>query len=172
MLVIDSFRFKIQTFSILLLAALFLIGCRDETRSEIVPSKAKKSVYFPNQIGSQPVFLQLAIEPNEKASGLMFRKQLASNHGLCFISDRPKQQSFWMRNTQIPLDLAHFDANGILVEVQQLYPYDETPVKSRHLEIQYSIEMNQGWFKQHKIKPGSRLNLNLLQQAIEARGGL
>ena len=57
-----------------------------------------------------------------------------------------------MRNTQIPLDLAHFDANGILVEVQQLYPYDETPVKSRHLEIRYSIEMNQGWFKQNKIK--------------------
>lgn len=172
MLVIDRFPFKIQTFSILLLAAQFLIGCSGETHPESVPIEAQQNAYFPIQIDSKTIYLQLAVKSDEKAIGLMFRKQLASDHGLCFISDRPKQQSFWMRNTQIPLDLAHFDADGILVEIQQLYPYDETPVKSNHLEVLYSIEMNQGWFKRHKIKTGSRLHLNLLQQAIATRGGL
>ena len=100
----------------------------------------------------------------------MFRESLATDHGLCFVSDPPQQQSFWMRNTQIPLDLAHFDSQGVLVEIHQLYPYDESPVKSRHLEIRYSIEMNQGWFKRNQIRPGSKLDLDLLQQALAARG--
>lgn len=163
--------FKIQTLSLHTLALLFLSGCSEAWDPPKTPMPAQQQVYFPNQIAHKAVYLQLAISANEKTRGLMFRDSLATDHGLCFVSDHPRQQSFWMRNTQIPLELAHFDAQGVLVEIHQLDPFDETPVKSRHPRIQYSIEMNQGWFKRNKIRPGSKLNLHLLQQAIRARSG-
>lgn len=162
-------RFKVQTYSLLILVSLASVACRDTAHPQPSHMKAQ-TVYFPNRIGQKSVFLQLAIRAEEKAKGLMFRESLATDHGLCFVSDPPQQQSFWMRNTQIPLDLAHFDSQGVLVEIHQLYPYDESPVKSHHLEIRYSIEMNQGWFKRNQIRPGSKLDLDLLQQALAARG--
>ena len=164
-------RFKIQTFSILTLTSLILLACNDTLDTDESSFRAQQSVYFPNQIGQKSVMLQMAMLASEKARGLMFRDTLALDHGLCFISDRPKQQSFWMRNTRIPLDLAHFDSEGILLEIQQLYPFDETPVKSLHHRIQYSIEMNQGWFQRNNIRLGTKLNLRLLQEVIHARSG-
>ena len=75
-----------------------------------------------------------------------------------------------MRNTPTALDIGFFTSDGALREVYPLFPFDERPVPSRSEEIQFALEMKQGWFEFADIKPGDKLDLNTLKQALKARG--
>jgi len=77
--------------------------------------------------------------------------------------------SFWMRNTDLPLDIGFFDAAGELKEVYPLHPHDERPVQSLGPR-QFALEMNQGWFGRAGVKSGATLDRVALAGAIRARG--
>ena len=149
-------------------AVLVLPGCGDGGGR----AKEFKTVaeFFPVKLGERAVRLQLAVKPMEMQTGLMDRPALGADDGMIFLYQRPQELSFWMRNTLIPLDIGYFDGKGVLKEVWQLYPRDERPVKSRSQELQFAVEMNQGWFREHGVKPGAKLELEALKQALVARG--
>ena len=75
-----------------------------------------------------------------------------------------------MRNTLIPLDIGFFDAKGVLREVQAMNPLDENPVASFSSDIQFAVEVNQGWYREHGLKPGTQIDLDALRAALKARG--
>ena len=75
-----------------------------------------------------------------------------------------------MHNTLIPLDIGFFDAKGELREVRQMFPRDERTVRSHSGEIQFAVEMNQNWYRDHGVKPGAKLDLAALRAALKARG--
>ena len=144
-----------------------LCACAPEKTS---PETVAGSAYFPISINDAPLKLQLALTRSEHAKGLMYRDALAEDHGMLFLFKRPERRSFWMRNTQIPLDLAYFDSAGTLLEVHPLYPYDENSVYSYSHDVLIAIETNQGWFSQKNIRPGAQLDLTALKQAVYHRG--
>ena len=102
--------------------------------------------------------------------GLMFRQAMGEAEGMLFVFTAPQQQSFWMRNTTLPLDIGFFDPAGELKEIYPMYPLDERLVKSRNRNIQFCLEMNQGWFKRNDVKPGAKLDLKAVAEALKARG--
>jgi len=114
--------------------------------------------------------LQLALDDAEYAQGLMNRDSMPKDHGMLFLFEKPGPRSFWMRNTRIPLDLGYFGADGRLLEIHALYPYDETSVPSRSREILIAVEMNSGWYAKNKITPGARIDLPALTDALNRRG--
>jgi uncharacterized membrane protein (UPF0127 family) len=134
-------------------------------------SSAPKSVddRFAIRIGDQVVQMQVAVLPAETQKGLMYRKGMGSEEGMVFVFDRLQQMSFWMRNTEIPLDIGYFDAEGVLREIYPMYPHDERPVASRG-RMQFAVEMNQGWYGKAGVKPGAKLDLAALAAALRARG--
>jgi uncharacterized membrane protein (UPF0127 family) len=75
-----------------------------------------------------------------------------------------------MRNTLIPLDIGFFDAKGVLREVRAMNPLDESPVTSFASDIQFAVEMNQGWYRANGVKPGAKLDMEALRAALVARG--
>ena len=87
--------------------------------------------------------------------GLMFREKMAESEGMLFVFAAPKQAIFWMRNTRIPLSVAYLDQAGCILEIHDMFPYDETPVASSSPLVCYALEVNQGWFTSHHISPGS-----------------
>ena len=119
--------------------------------------------------GRQP-HLQLALSQAELIRGLMYRDSLQPDHGMLFVFNQPGPRAFWMRNTRIPLDLAYLDANGTVLEIHKLYPYNETTVPSRSQAVQFVIEMNRGWFKTNDLGVGAQLDLQSVAEAITARG--
>ena len=131
---------------------------------------ARRAAVFEIGIGEQVVSLELAVTHFEQERGLMFRKSLDPRQGMLFVYSWGGQRSFWMRNTSIPLDLGFFSEDGILREIQPLYPFDESPVVSLRTDIKFAIEMRQGWFSAHGIRPGSSLDLEALREALKARG--
>ncbi len=102
--------------------------------------------------------LEYAKTLSQRARGLMFRQRMCSDCGMLFNFDVPRIGSIWMKNTQIPLDLAYVDDNGIITDIFPLTPHDLTPVRSSK-PISYAIEMNQGWFAKQGVKVGDRIKV-------------
>lgn len=126
--------------------------------------------YFSIGLGDRVVRLQLAVHLAEMQRGLMGRRDLGADDGMVFVYERPQRMSFWMRNTPTPLDIGFFRADGTLAEVHALHPFDETPVASGAADLQFAVELNQGWFQRHGVRPGARLDLAALRAALRARG--
>lgn len=129
-------------------------ACKQESGSKSGASDKLPILSF----GHAEVAVELAIDPATQAKGLMYRNSLPENQGMLFIFDRPKQMSFWMRNTSIPLDIGYFTANGVLREIYPLYPHDETSRRSIRSDLLFALEVNQGWYQRHGVKPGDKFD--------------
>jgi hypothetical protein len=149
--------------------ALVLAGCNKDGTDKPAASKTVAD-YFPIKIGERTVRMQLAVLPAEQQQGLMFRRDLGPDDGMLFPYRTPQAMGFWMRNTPTPLDIGFFDADGVLQEVYQMYPHDETTVRSRSDRLRYALEMNQGWYRDNGVRPGAKLDLAALAAALKARG--
>lgn len=126
--------------------------------------------YFPIAIGDKVLRLQLAVTGPEMERGLMGRRALGADEGMVFLFPKPQRLSFWMRNTPLPLDIGYFDAAGRLREHYPLYPFDETSVVSRADDLQFAVEVNQGWFRANAVKGGALLDLKAVTEALRQRG--
>ncbi len=149
-----------------LACVILLAACGNDAKK---PETKSVDDWFPMKLGERTVRLQVALSPVEMQRGLMFRKTLGADEGMVFVFDRPQIMSFWMRNTELPLDIAYFDPNGELKEVYAAFPHDERPVKS-YDRRQIVVEMNQGWFARAGLRAGSRVDVAALVEAMRARG--
>ena len=99
---------------------------------------------------------QVAATPEQRSTGLMFRRQMPQAEGMLFIFDQPGQQCFWMKNTLLPLSTAFVADDGTIVNLADMKP-QTTDSHCSEKSVRYVLEMNQGWFAQKGIKPGSKL---------------
>jgi len=103
------------------------------------------------------VNIELAQTGQQRERGLMYRGELPANAGMLFIFKSPVHASFWMHNTQIPLDMLFAGSDrrviGIITNAE---PYNDTPLEVAG-DSQYVLEVNAGFCKKHGIKVGDRL---------------
>ena len=125
---------------------------------------------FPLVIGGQTVQLRLAVSDPERAQGLMYITQMPEDEGMLFVFPKPQVMSFYMRSTRLPLDIGFIDTSGVLREVRPMYPGIEDSVISSAPDLQLALEMNQGWFARHDIKPGATIDLAAVKAALHERG--
>ncbi|WP_157980698.1 DUF192 domain-containing protein [Aliidiomarina taiwanensis] len=136
-----------------------------ETRQACITSPALQ--------GQQPTLLQLEVaETNEqRARGLMERTSLSDNSGMVFIYPTTGLRSFWMYRTRIPLDIAFMNAQGVVMEVQQMAPCHERkasrcPTYRPAVPYKMALEMAAGRFAALHITTGSKLSLHACPQEI------
>lgn len=106
-------------------------------------------------VGAEVVTAELAMNQVQIATGMMFRTNMLENEGMLFVFARPHRASFYMRNTKVPLTAAYIDPDGVILELRDMKPLDETPLEAATDRVQYVLEMNQGWFKRHNVAPGT-----------------
>lgn len=133
--------------------AVGTLGCSESTDARESPRLRVIAL----TIAGQTLEAEVAVTPEEQARGLMFRESLAENAGMLFVFEAPRRASFWMRNTRIPLSIAYLTADGTVAEIHELQPFNERAVASRSEDIAYALEVNQGWFRKHRIAPGDRI---------------
>lgn len=97
---------------------------------------------------------EVATKEAERQQGLMLRERMGPNEGMVFVFDAPAGVCMWMKNTYIPLSVAFIDESGKIVNIEDMQP-QTTDSHCAKKPIRYALEMNQGWFKQRNIKPGS-----------------
>ena len=107
-------------------------------------------------LGIHVIRTELAVSPDQQATGMMFRRQMAPNEAMLFVNDEPAQRCFWMRNTLLPLTIAFVADDGTIVNLADMQPLSEQSHCSVR-PVRYALEMNQGWFAKRGIRAGARL---------------
>lgn len=159
-------------------ALLALAGCaeggepaaRAESKVASGAEARGADAFFPFSVGGKELRVQVVVTQDEQQRGLMGRRDLGADDGMIFVYPLPQQMNFWMRNTPTPLDIGFFKEDGTLGEVYPMFPYDETAVRSAGADYTMALEVNQGWFAKHGIKPGAKADLARLAAALRARG--
>lgn len=106
--------------------------------------------------GMYQIDTQLAITPEQQATGLMFRKEMPTFEGMLFVFPNASQQCFWMKNTLLPLTAAFVADDGTIVNLEDMKPQTLDSHCSKK-PVRFVLEMNQGWFAKKGIKPGFKL---------------
>lgn len=70
--------------------------------------------------GERYVFrVEIARTPEQQATGLMFREQIAADSGMLFLHSRESSQTMWMKNTLIPLDILFIKRDGRIHHIHE-----------------------------------------------------
>jgi uncharacterized membrane protein (UPF0127 family) len=100
------------------------------------------------------VRVEIADDEASRERGLMFRAHLDEDAGMVFVFRAPSEVYFWMKNTEIPLDMIFADQDGHIVGiVADAKPYSEKTVGPGK-PAQYVLEVNSGFCKRHGIATG------------------
>jgi uncharacterized protein len=106
--------------------------------------------------GMYVIDTQLALTPEHRSIGLMFRREMPQNEGMLFVFEQAAGQCFWMKNTLLPLTAAFVADDGTIVNLEDMKP-QTTSSHCSTKPVRYVLEMNQGWFAKRGIKVGSKL---------------
>jgi uncharacterized membrane protein (UPF0127 family) len=106
--------------------------------------------------GMHLIDTQVALTAQQRATGLMFRKDMPQAEGMLFVFEQASEQCFWMKNTLLPLTAAFVADDGTIVNLADMKP-QTTDAHCSARPVRYVLEMNQGWFGKKSIKAGFKL---------------
>lgn len=102
--------------------------------------------------------IEIADDEESRMTGLMYRSKMEEDQGMLFIFPEERQQSFWMRNTVLPLDIIFVNSKREIVTIHNnTKPFDENSYPSTAPAI-YVVEVNAGYCAKHGIKVGDKIN--------------
>ena len=108
------------------------------------------------QAGMHNIRAQVAATPEQRATGLMHRREMAQHEGMLFVFEQPSVQCFWMKNTLLPLSIAFVADDGTVVNIHEMKP-QTLDSHCSDKPVRYVLEMNQGWFAKRGVKTGFKL---------------
>ncbi|MBC8094191.1 MAG: DUF192 domain-containing protein [Akkermansiaceae bacterium] len=160
---------KIQRlFVMLLLGVLALPGCQKEVqvapvapvfnidplRGHLLQAQHRLPV-IKVKIEQKELNTEIARQPIEIATGMMFRTNMPENEAMIFVFPDAAPRSFYMRNCFVPLSAAYITPTGEIFQIIDMQPHDETGIPSQSDNIQFVLEVPQGWFQRHNIGIGA-----------------
>jgi uncharacterized membrane protein (UPF0127 family) len=125
----------------------------EQTESGIVFNKEGELYFLEKQTNDtlSSIYIEIAETPEEISKGMMYRNNLEANHGMIFLFDYEDQQSFWMKNTRISLDIIFINNNYQIVHIaRHAIPYSKDPIPSMK-PAKYVLEINAGYCDKHNI---------------------
>jgi uncharacterized membrane protein (UPF0127 family) len=106
-------------------------------------------------LGDQELVTEMALRPIEIATGMMFRTNMLENEAMIFVFANAAPRSFYMRNCTVPLTAAYINPDGVIEEFVKLEPHNEVGVLSKSQNIQFVLELPQGWPERHNVRTGA-----------------
>lgn len=104
--------------------------------------------------------VEWAIEPEQRRCGLMFREEMAADHGMVFDFFDEQVRSFWMRNTLISLDMIFIrDGGEVLNIAENTVPLSLESVPSDG-PARYVLEVIAGTAERIGLEPGDMIDLD------------
>jgi hypothetical protein len=102
--------------------------------------------------------VEVVYKPDDLMKGLMFRESLAADAGMLFIFKESSPQSFWMKNTLIPLDIVWLDHARRIVyiasDAQPCPSQEACPFIDPEVPALYVLEVNAGIAKKVGMNVG------------------
>jgi uncharacterized protein len=105
--------------------------------------------------GVHRVEVEVAATPDARTRGLMWRTELAAGKGMLFLFPEEEEQSFWMRNTLIPLDMLFINSRKQLVGIVERAEPRTLTARSVGAPSQFVLEVPGGWCQSVGVTKGS-----------------
>jgi uncharacterized membrane protein (UPF0127 family) len=107
------------------------------------------------------VTVEIADSTETRSLGLQYVESLDDRSGMAFLFPRQTLSPFWMKDTQVPLDIAFWDEGGAVVEMMQMDPCRSDPCPTYTSVAKYvgSVEVRRGLLKQSGVRLGNRVEL-------------
>ncbi len=151
---VQSFKLRIQALLWITTALLCTQPSWSQTPPPPAPQTGLPRVTL--QAGMFQIDAQVASTDYQREVGLMFRPQMAQHEGMLFVFEQTSPQCFWMKNTILPLSAAFIEADGTIVNIEDMKP-QTTDSHCSLKPVRFVLEMNQGWFKKKGLKAGAKL---------------
>ena len=153
--------------SFLIAVVLCLVNCESDQASTLPTPPVERwnntaQVTIEGDLSKLSVLCELALTPQERAKGLMYRKEpLGSEAGMLFIMDTVDEHSFWMRNTYIPLDMVFItEDETVACLVENAVPLTRDSRKCNR-PSRYVLEVDAGLCAKHGIRPGQSVKIRI-----------
>ena len=139
-----------------ILLLIFLISCTKNFDENF------NAIYIDNGKNLIKINAEVADDNEERAKGLMFREKLDENSGMLFIFGNEDYQTFWMKNTLIPLDIIFIDSNFKIADIKYAVPCKEEPciLYKSSKPVKYVLEVKDNFTTKKGINIGDKIVLN------------
>jgi uncharacterized protein len=105
----------------------------------------------------QTLDIEIADDEYKTQTGMMYRSAMEDSQGMLFIFPDSQVRSFYMKNTQIGLDILFINSDKRIVSFQKdARPYDTTPLPSG-VPAQYVLEIKAGLSNKWNLEIGDRV---------------
>ena len=155
--------FRIGTIIVLIIAAafFFLKNVINSSKPEMKYYKFKKEgeLTITDSLGNSKIKIDLEIADNEyeRQLGLMNRDTMEETQGMLFKFPEERLQSFWMRNTLIPLDIIFINKDKEIVTIHRNTKVLSTQSYPSSAPSIYVLEVNGGFTERHNIQKGNKI---------------
>jgi len=144
---------------------ILLIGLLMAMLAHVTACQAEPKVTITVKDGREVSFaVEVADTPSKREMGLQYRRDLAADRGMIFLFPTESGQSFWMKNTPLPLDMIFINRERKIVGIiEQTVPFSLEP-RSVGAPSQFVLEINGGLSKRHGIKAGDTVRFENIPQ--------
>lgn len=154
---------------IILVALILSVGCTREKKPDVnyetktdEPQFVKEGRLFflKGESGDtiKAIDIEIADNDRDRAQGMMYRTSMPDSIGMLFVFQQPKEQSFWMKDTSISLDILYVDADGKIITLHKFTtPFSEKKIPS-YGEAKYVVEVVGGFTDRYKIGQGDKIS--------------
>jgi len=133
------------------------------------PKKSEKSITMEPQFSKegtlaflnaekdtiQLIDIEIADNDQERTQGMMYRTSMSYDRAMLFIMEYEREQSFWMRNTKMSLDIMYINGDKEIVTIyKHTQPYSESPIPSFE-RAKYVVETAAGFCDKFGIQEGN-----------------
>lgn len=144
-----------------------VINTSDEDR---VSEGGERDVLFEEvELAGRIFKLELALDDEQRALGLMWREHLADDEGMLFVfPDRepyPRELGFWMKNCLLPIDVLFIGRDGSVTAIHEMQPPEpgmpdeELPGYYSEGPAQFAIEIRGGLTAELGLTVGEKIEL-------------
>jgi uncharacterized protein len=159
-------RFSFSAFRTVLVAAALAVTCMAlpnmagpaSAQAQGQPQKLPTSdLEIAGKSGVHFFSVEMAMTPDQQATGLMFRKSLPEGQGMLFDFRDEREISMWMKNTYVPLDMIFIRADGRILRIaEHTEPHSLKPIFSGGA-ARAVLEVVAGTARRLGLAPGDRV---------------
>ena len=139
-----------------LLAVGIVAACAADPQSTVT--------LYPQNGTALRVSVEIADTNEKRALGLMYRRTLPELHGMLFLFPRQEPQSFWMKNTPMPLDLVFIAQDGTIKAIKPGVSMSEAMI-SPGVPVRFVLELKAGIAARNGIVDGDKARHRAINQA-------
>jgi len=107
--------------------------------------------------------IEIANTDELRAFGLMYKEDIPEDYGMLFVFPSPGIRGFWMKNTFIELDIAFIDSDGVILDIQNMKPCEESPcpIYIIYKPFKYALEVKAGFFDRYGFSEGAKIEWSI-----------